>query len=178
MVTPRSLASVKSDRPWLPGGCSWRKITSRSGPCSACQCADAALQRAADAFVQLAMAAQHLLEHGDGPQAGRRLQHRHDLGVPDRRQRIGPPAAARRSAAAREAGDRHRAGAGAGAETRAGGGESAGCGSYEVHVKSRLLVGDVRAGHEAIPRKGNRTLRHKPHATAGRPLIGSRPCRG
>ena len=35
MVTPRSATSVKSDNPMRPGGCSWRKITSRSGPFTA-----------------------------------------------------------------------------------------------------------------------------------------------
>ena len=37
MVTPRSATSVKSDKPIRPGGCSWRKITSRSGPFTARQ---------------------------------------------------------------------------------------------------------------------------------------------
>ena len=37
LVTPSPLASVMWDRPWRPGGCFWREITYRSGPCSARQ---------------------------------------------------------------------------------------------------------------------------------------------
>jgi hypothetical protein len=32
MIEPHTGLSVKSDRPIRPGGCSWRKITSRLGP--------------------------------------------------------------------------------------------------------------------------------------------------
>ena len=38
------------------------------------------------------MTAHHLLEDGDGSQAGGRLQHRHDLGVEDVGERIGTTA--------------------------------------------------------------------------------------
>ena len=37
MVTPRELQWVKSNWASRPGGCSWGKYTSRSGPCSALQ---------------------------------------------------------------------------------------------------------------------------------------------
>ena len=49
------------------------------------------LQRAADAKLEIGMAAADLVEHGNGAHLRRGLQERHDLGVPDRRQRVGPP---------------------------------------------------------------------------------------
>ena len=56
----------------------------------------APLQRAPDAGADLGMAPPDLFEHGNGADAGRRLQDRHDLGVPNVGQRIGPPPATRR----------------------------------------------------------------------------------
>ena len=41
--------------------------------------ADTTLQRAPDPGAERGMSAQQLLEHGDGPQTGARLQHRDDL---------------------------------------------------------------------------------------------------
>ena len=52
-------------------------------------------QRPPDTRVDLGMPAADLLENGDRTQTGRSLQHRHDLAVPDRAERIGPAAAAR-----------------------------------------------------------------------------------
>ena len=114
---------------------------------------DAAFQRAADVRRQGGMAAQHLLEHRDRPQPGRGAQHRDNLGVPYRRQWVRAAAAAGRPALRGKPGIGIKPGAGAGADARAGGGNLPGLGPAMVHVQSRLLVGDVRAGHEATPGK-------------------------
>ena len=58
--------------------------------------ANAPLQGPAHAFTQLRMPADHLVEHADRPDAGRGLQHRHDLGLPHLGERVGAPATARR----------------------------------------------------------------------------------
>ncbi len=55
----------------------------------------ATLQRAPDARANLRMATPDLRKDSDGAQAWRRLQDRHDLGVPYVGQRIGPPSSAR-----------------------------------------------------------------------------------
>ena len=49
---------------------------------------DAALKRPPHARADLGTATAHLLEDGDGPDARRRHQHRHDLAVPYASQRI------------------------------------------------------------------------------------------
>jgi hypothetical protein len=54
----------------------------------------APLQRAPDAEADLGMAPPDLLENRNGPDAGRRLQDRHDLAVPYFGEGIGPPPAA------------------------------------------------------------------------------------
>ena len=102
------------------------------------------------------MAAKHLLEHGDGAQAWGGLQHGNDLGPPDQEQRIGPPTATWGLPLRGQTGIGIEARAGGGADPRPGGGNLAGVGPALVHVQSRLLVGDVRAGHEAIPWGENR----------------------
>ena len=56
--------------------------------------ADAPLQRAAHALVQLGMASQHLLEDGHGSDAGRGLEQRNDLFVENAGKRIGTTPAA------------------------------------------------------------------------------------
>ena len=56
--------------------------------------ADTALEGAADAVGELGMSAQQLAQDGYRAQAGCGLQHRHDLTLPNRRERIGPPAGA------------------------------------------------------------------------------------
>ena len=97
------------------------------------------------------MAAEHLLEHGDRAQARGGLQHGNDLGIPDCRQRVWPSSAARGLEPRGQPGVGVEPGAGAGADACPGSGKLAGVGPAVVHVQSRLLVGDVRAGHEAIP---------------------------
>ncbi|MEY9778634.1 hypothetical protein ABIA23_000036 [Sinorhizobium fredii] len=49
----------------------------------------------ANAFAELRMAAQHLIEDGDRTNARCRLQQRHDLGIEDVGEWIGTPTAAR-----------------------------------------------------------------------------------
>ena len=115
--------SVKSDRPIRPGSWTWRKITSRSGAVQRAPLADAPLQRPPDPGAELGMPAQQLLEDGDRPQARARLQHRHDLGVEDVGQRIGPPPLARRALLRGRSRVLRDAVAGGGAEPGAGGGD-------------------------------------------------------
>ncbi len=55
--------------------------------------AHAPLQRAPNAGGDLRMAPPDLFEHGDRPNAGRRLQDRHNLAVPNLGQRVRPPPA-------------------------------------------------------------------------------------
>src|SRR5271168_4409399 len=90
MVTPRSATSVKSDSPIRPGGCSWRKITSRSSPFTARHAR--MLQRPPCPGAQVGMPAAEFLEDGDRPQAGRIFQQRDDFTVPDLGQGIGAAA--------------------------------------------------------------------------------------
>ena len=80
--------SVKSDSPVRPGSWVWRKMTSCSSPVHGPPRADAALQGSADAVAEIGMAPDDLLEDRDRAQAGRRLQHRHDLGLEHLAQRI------------------------------------------------------------------------------------------
>jgi hypothetical protein len=49
---------------------------------------DTPLQRAAHARPHLRMAAANLIEHSNRTDAGRGLQHRHELGIPDIQERI------------------------------------------------------------------------------------------
>src|SRR6266568_2791734 len=66
--------------------------------------ANAPLQRAADAGADLGVAAADLVENGDRPQARNALEQRHHLAVPNRGQRILPPAVAWRFLLRREPG--------------------------------------------------------------------------
>jgi len=58
--------------------------------------ANASLQLAANADGDLGMAPPDLFEHGNSPDAGRRLQDRHNLAIPNLSQGVWPPAATRR----------------------------------------------------------------------------------
>ena len=59
--------------------------------------ANAPLQRPPNPGAELGMAAQQLLEDGDGPEAGARLQHGRDLGVEHVREGIGAAPLPRRA---------------------------------------------------------------------------------
>jgi hypothetical protein len=89
-VTPRVGHVGEVRQAEAPGSWIWRKITSCSSPWMARQ-GGCAAPASGGCPAQLGMPPQHLLEDGDGPEAGRRLQQRHDLGVENIRQRIGPP---------------------------------------------------------------------------------------
>jgi hypothetical protein len=115
--------------------------------------ANAPLQSAADAMPEFRMAPDHLLVDRDGPQAGRRLQHRHDLLLENGGERIGAPPFARLRLCRRQAGIVLDAVGGRRAHGRLGGGDGDPLGLTELHEKPHLMVGDVAAGHEAIPAK-------------------------
>ena len=142
--------SVKSDRPMRPGGCSWRKITSRLGP----------------------LRARHL--------AMRRSNVRTPRAIPDSRRQISSkmatarmpgavPASARsRYPTPRQAGrdggvhaasfsgmvaaDRLRSEGGGGAEPGLRGSDGGNVARTGLHVQPRLAVGDVSARQAVIPR--------------------------
>ena len=113
--------------------------------------ADPPFQRAADADGEIGMAAPEFIKQRDRPQARGRLQHRHDLTVPDRGERVGPAPATW----CRPFGGRSGIGldppAGAGAEARHSGRCRPAVGASERHVAPRLVVGDVRAGQGGDP---------------------------
>ena len=103
------------------------------------------------------MAAKHFLEHSDGAQARCGLQQRDDLGVPDSKEWVGPPPGAWSLPLGGQTGIGVKASAGGGADARPGRGDLAGVGPTMVHVQSRLLVGDVRAGQRRSPRERTAT---------------------
>ena len=113
--------------------------------------ADPALQGAADAGAEIGMATDDLLEDRDRAQAGRGHEHRHDLGLEHRGERVGPPAAAR---AWRIEGRRGSPGdpmSGRPAHRRLGGGGRHGVGLTELHEEPHLVIGHMAAGHGSPP---------------------------
>ena len=79
---------MKSDSPIRPGGCSWRKITSRSAPFTARQPGCGARGSVAS-IAQVWIEAAEFLQHGNRSQSGRGLQHWDDFIVPDIGEGIG-----------------------------------------------------------------------------------------
>ena len=174
MLTPRSPMSVKSDSPSRPGGCSWRKMMSCSAPLQRPPGADAPLQRAPDAGADLGMAPPHLVENGDRPQARRALEQRHDLAVPNRSQRIRPPATTRRFLLRRQPRVLLDAIGGGGAEPGLGRGNDRRLGLAETHEQPHLAIGDVATGQGAVPHR-----REEPASyPAGHDRQTTRPLRG
>ncbi len=113
--------------------------------------ADPALQGAADAGAEIGMAPDDLLEDRDRAQAGRGLEHRHDLGLEHRSERVWTPAGAGCLAhrwQARVPGDPMP---GRPAHRRLGGGHRHGVGLTELHEKPHLVIGHVAAGHGSPP---------------------------
>src|SRR3981189_2974885 len=94
---PSAPMSVKSDRPMRPGGCSWRKITSRLGPLRARHLVirRSNVRRTPGANPGISTA--NLLEDGHRADAGGSLQHRHDLPNPLAGKRVGTAASTRGS---------------------------------------------------------------------------------
>ncbi len=124
---------------------------------------DAPLQRPTDADTEIGMAPQELLQNGDRPEAGARLQHRHDLGVEHVGQwvRASPPAWATllggRSRVVRDPIP--------GGDTEPGprGGHGHGIGQAMLHEEPHLVIGHVAAGHGAPPKQ-----RKLPNSPTGR----------
>ena len=116
---------------------------------------NAPLQRAAHAGAEFGMPAAQLLEHGDRPQAGRRLQHRHDLAVPDARRADRAAGARAAPSFAREAGDPFRADRRSPALKPAfAAATAAGSVLTKLHEEPHLAVGDMAAGQRIGPPKG------------------------
>jgi hypothetical protein len=128
--------------------------------------ADAPLQRAADTGADLAMAAPDLVKNGHRPQARNALEQRHHLAVPNRCQRILPPAPAWRSLLRREPGILFDAIGSGNAEPGLGRGNNRHLGLAETHVQPHLAIGDVAAGQAAVPHRVKNPLPIRPAATA------------
>jgi len=108
-------------------------------------------QRAPNAGADLRMAPPDLVEHSNGPNAGSRLQDRHDLAVPNLGQWVRPPSATRHFLLRGQ--PRIILDAVAGCSAEAGlGGSNGGLFAMSVnHVQPHLVVGDVKAGQSLIP---------------------------
>src|SRR3981189_2732144 len=108
-------------------------------------------QRAPNAGADLRMAPPDLVEYRNGPDAGSRLQDRHNLAVPNLGQWVRPPAATWRLLLRGQ--PRIILDAVAGCPAEAGlGGSNGGIFAMSVnHVQPHLVVGDVKAGQCLIP---------------------------
>src|SRR5258707_2218856 len=121
--------------------------------------AHAPLQRAPNAGGDLGMAPPDLFEHRDSPDAGSRLQDRHNLVVPNLGQWIRPPSATWRFLLRWK--PRITLDAEAGRPAEAGpGGSNGGILAMSVnHVQPHLVVGDVKTGQISDP-SNSRRIRH------------------
>src|SRR5262249_50875563 len=143
---PSAPRSVKSDRPMRPGGCSWRKITSRSGPLSARHLAmrRSKVRRTPAASpgsrwrISSKMATARML-------GAPSLQHRHDLAVPYPGKRVGTTASTRLLLPRRQPRIAFDPIGGGGAEPGLRGGDGRDVALTGLHVQPRLAVGDVSA---------------------------------
>src|SRR4029077_14833139 len=113
--------------------------------------AHAPLQRAPNAGADLRMAPPYLFEHRNSPNAGSRLQDRHNLTVPTLGQWVRPPPATRRFLLRRQPRIILDAEAGCPAEPGLGGSNGGIFGLSVNHVQPHLVVGDVKAGQWLIP---------------------------
>lgn len=113
--------------------------------------ADAPLQRPADALAEFGPTAHHLLENGNGSQAGSRLQHRHDLGVEYIGKRIGSPALSRFGLLGWRSRIAFDAIGGGQADRCLRGRDGGGVSLTELHEKPHLVIGYMAPGHEAVP---------------------------
>ena len=111
----------------------------------------APFQRAPNAGGDLGMASPDLFEHRNGPNAGSRLQDRHDLAVPNLGQRVWPTAATKRLLLRGQ--PRVILDAVAGCSAEAGfGGRSGGVFALSVsHIQPHLVVGNVKTGQLSDP---------------------------
>jgi hypothetical protein len=122
------------------------------GPFDGAPGSHAPFQRAPDIGIKAGMPPPDLVKDGDRPDARRRFQDRHDFGVPNLSERIGPPASARRLFLGGQTRIVLDPVAGRGAEAGLGGGNSGVVGLSETHIQPHLMVGDVEAGQALIPR--------------------------
>jgi hypothetical protein len=133
--------------------------------------ADPALEGAADAAAELGVAAQHLLENRDRPQARRGPQQRHDLALPDRGQRVRPAPSPQRGLLRWRPGVRLDPVRGGGAEPGPRGGDRDRFCPAERHVQPHLAVGDMAARQRRLPRgEGAHSAARRPRPPAARPL--------
>ena len=173
--------SVKSDRPIRPGGCSWRKMTSRLGPLRALH---RAMRRSMVRRTPAAISGcrrQISSKIATVRMPGAALQHRHDLAVPDPGERVGTAASTRRLLLRR----RPRIGSD---PIGAGGGKPSfrssdrrGVALTGLHIQPRLAVGDVSARQAVDPSleeesdaQPNRSDRQTASAPWGQPTAGDR----
>jgi len=118
---------------------------------------DTAFDGAANAGTEFGMTPQHLLEDCDRPDARRRLQQRHDLGVENVGERVGAAALARnlplrgQPRILLDAIGRGRA------DRRLRRRDGRRVGLPELHEKPHLVIGYVAAGHKVIPPIGKTT---------------------
>jgi hypothetical protein len=97
------------------------------------------------------MAPSNLFEHRNSPDAGSRLQDRHNLAVPNRGQWVRPPSATGRFLLRGEPRIILDPIAGSLAEAGLGGSNGGFLGMSVSHVQPHLVVGDVKAGQYLIP---------------------------
>src|SRR5271166_2201470 len=135
---------------------------------------NAPLQGPPYAVPEVWMTALQLFENCDGPQVGRRLQHRRELCVPDSGERIGATAPPRLPFLRWQAGVIVQTATGGGAEPGLGGGHVGRMGAVEIHVQSRLVIGDVFAGQG----RALESLSKKPRAQPAFTTIARRDPRG
>ena len=170
------------------GSCSWRKITSCSGPDQRSPRAHPPLQRAPNAGANLGMAPTDFFEHRNRPDTGARLQDRaisssQTSANGSSRRRHNPLSSAM-------AGADHPQIPVAGCRAEAGlGGSNGGIVDLSVtHVQPHLVVGDVEAGQCLFPQRlrPDQNLDpatahdpqdgfQKPAAEAGPPSVSLRP---
>ena len=134
------------------------------GPVHGAPGANAALQRAADAAPEFGMAAHHLLEHGDGAQAGGGPQHGYHLRIEDLAERIWAPAAAEHLAGRGQSRLLRDPVPGRPAHRRLGGRDGHGVGLTVLHEEPHLVIGHVMAGHEGLPSRRGRAPHCRPVA--------------
>src|SRR5271157_6411244 len=120
------------------------------------------------------MAPPDLVENGDRPQARSAREQRHHLAVPNRRQRVMPPATTRCPPLRREPRVLFDAIGGGGAEPGFGRGNTRRFGLAETHEQPHLAIGDVATGQGAVPHR-----REEPASyPAGRDRQTTRPFQG
>src|SRR5260370_17822760 len=114
-------------------------------------CAHAPFKRASNAGADLRMAPPNLIEHRNGPNAGSRLQDRHDLAVPNLGQWVRPPPATRRFLMLGQPRIILNPSSGCPAEAGLGGSNGGIVAMSVTHIHPNPLVGDVKAGQWLIP---------------------------